>query len=98
MQAILSQAQLNSDIAIIQLLHGRLGLDLSKSLAYGTGNFIYLSELNKKNILISKYIDLLYKFDIKGDHEATEYYNILTVDDIQNIIDDAYRQLEKYNI
>lgn len=96
MQA-LNQTQLNTDIATIQLLHSRLGLDLSKSLAYGTGNFMFLRELNKRNILISKYIDLLYKFEVIGDSIPTEHYNVLTVDDIQDVIDDAYRELEKYN-
>lgn len=97
MQA-LNQTQLNLDIATIQLLHSRLGLDLSKSLAYHTGNFIFISQLNKRNILISKYIDLLYKFQVYGDSVPTEYYNVLTVQDIQDIIDDAYRELEKYNV
>jgi hypothetical protein len=96
MQA-LDQTQLNTDIALIQLLHSRLGLDLAKSFAYHTGNFIYLRELNKKNILIAKYIDLLYKFQVVGDTVSTEYYNILTVQDIQDIIDDSYRELERYN-
>jgi DNA polymerase III delta prime subunit len=96
MQA-LNQTQLNLDIATIQLLHGRLGLDLATSLSFGTGNFMFLNLLNKRNILISKYKDLLYKFQVIGDSVPTEYYNILTVDDIQNIIDDAYRELEKYN-
>jgi hypothetical protein len=96
MQA-LDQTQLNTDIGIIQLLHSRLGEDLAKSLAYGTGNFIYLSTLNNKNILISKYIEILYRYQIIGDYTSTEKYNVLTVQDIQDIIDDAYRQLEKYN-
>lgn len=97
MQA-LDQIQLNLDIATIQLLHSRLGLDLAKSLAYGTGNFMFLRELNKRNILISKYKDLLYKFQIYGDTIPTEHYNVLTVQDIQDVIDDAYRELEKYNV
>lgn len=97
MQA-LDQIQLNLDIATIQLLHARLGLDLAKSFAYGTGNFMFLRELNKRNILISKYKDLLYKFQMYGDTIPTEHYNVLTVQDIQDVIDDAYRELEKYNV
>lgn len=93
----LDQTQLENDIAIIQLLHGRLGEDLAKSFAYGTGNFIYLRTLNNKNILISKYIDLLYKFHIYGDTTPTEHYNVLTLQDIQDVIDDCYRELERYN-
>ena len=96
MQA-LDQTQLESDIASIQLLHSYLGNDFAKSLGYGTGNFIYLKELNNRNLLISKYIDILYKFTVIGDTETTEYYNVLTVQDIQDIIDDAYRELERYN-
>jgi hypothetical protein len=96
MQA-LDQTQLNTDIGIIQLLHSRLGEDLAKSLSYGTGTFIYLSTLNNKNILVSKYIEILYRYQIIGDYISTERYNVLTVQDIQNIIDDAYRKLEKYN-
>lgn len=97
MQA-LDQTQLNSDIATIQLLHSRLGLDLAKSFAYGTGNFFFLSQLNKRNILISKYIEMLYRCTIIGNTETSDHYNVLTVDDIQDIIDDAYRELEKYNV
>lgn len=97
MQA-LNQTQLNADIATIQLLHSRLGLDLAKSLSYGTGSFMFLRELNKRNILIGKYKDLLYKFQVYGDTIPTEYYNVLTVQDIQDVIDDSYRELEKYNI
>jgi hypothetical protein len=97
MQA-LDQVQLNSDIATIQLLHSRLGLDLAKSFAFHTGNFMYLKTLNLKNILISKYIEILYRFQVIGDTTVTEYYNTLTVQDIQDIIDDAYRELERYNI
>jgi hypothetical protein len=96
MQAF-SQVQLNSDIATIQLLHGRLGLDLSKSFSYHTGNFLFLKELNKRNIIISKYIEILYRYEVISDVSITEYYNVLTVQDIQDIIDDAYRELEKYN-
>jgi hypothetical protein len=94
----LSQAQLDEDIALIQLLHGRLGLDVATSFMYGTGNFIYLKTLNNKNILISKYIDLLYKFRVKGESTRNDVYNVLTTQDIQDIIDDSYRVLEKYNI
>ena len=97
MQAF-SQIQLNRDIATIQLLHSRLGLDLSKSLAYGTGNFMFISQLNKRNILISKYIEILYRYEVIGDTTPTEYYNVLTVQDVQDIIDDSYRELEKYNV
>lgn len=94
---VLDQHQLNSDIATIQLLHSRLGLDLANSLAYHTGSFMYLSNLNKRNILISKYIDILYRYQVIGDVSATEHYNALTVQDVQDIIDDSYRELEKYN-
>jgi hypothetical protein len=94
---VLDQTQLNSDIATIQLLHSRLGLDLAKSFAYGTGNFIFLSQLNKRNILISKYIEILYRYQVIGDTGPTEYYNVLIIQDIQDIIDDCYRELEKYN-
>jgi hypothetical protein len=96
MQAF-DQTQLNSDIATIQLLHGRLGEDLANSLAYHTGDFEFLSELNKKNIQISKYIEIFYRYQVIGDVPVTEYYNVLTVQDIQDMIDDSYRELEKYN-
>jgi hypothetical protein len=94
---VLDQTQLNSDIATIQLLHGRLGEDLAKSLAYHTGDFEFLSYLNKRNILISKYIEILYRYQVIGDVPVTEYYNVLTIQNIQDMIDDSYRELEKYN-
>ena len=96
MQA-LDQTQLNADIAAIQILHGRLGLDLSKSLAYHSGNNTYLRELNKRNILVSKYMDILSRYQVIGDTITTEYYNVLTVEDLQAVIDDAYRELERHN-
>ena len=93
----LSRDQLTHDIAIIQLFHGRLGNDLSKSMAYHTGNFWYIDQLNKKNLLITAYLQILDFYDIKGDSTITEKYNRLSVDDIQSIIDNSYRLLEVYN-
>jgi DNA-directed RNA polymerase beta subunit len=94
---VLDQNILNSDIATIQLLHSRLAEDLSKSFAYHTGGQLFLANLNKRNILISKYIEILYRYQVIGDVAVTEYYNVLTVNDIQSIIDDAYRELDRYN-
>jgi hypothetical protein len=93
----LSQTQLNEDIAIIQLLHSRLGLDLAKCMSFGTGNFMYIKILNYKNILISDYLEILQKHDIKGDSGVTDLYNIITVSDVESIVDDCYRELERYN-
>lgn len=93
----LNQLQLNDDIGIIQLLHGRLGNDLAKSMAYHTGNFSYIKHLNVKNILVGKYKDLLYFYTIMGDSTVNAIYNILTEEDIQAIIDHCYRLLEPYN-
>jgi len=94
----LSQTQLNSDIGIIQLLHSRLGLDLAKTMAYHVGNFMYIHEMNKKNMMIGKYVDILNLYTITGDETVTEVLNVLTVDDIQSIIDDCYREMDKYNV
>jgi hypothetical protein len=47
--------------------------------------------------MISKYIEILYRYQVISDVSITEYYNVLTVQDVQDIIDDSYRQLEKYN-
>lgn len=96
MQA-LTQTQLNEDIAAIQLLHGRMGLDLCKCLSGHTGNVMYISEFNKKNIMIGNYVDILYRYEVVGDQTITERNNVLTVEDIESIIDDCYRELEKYN-
>jgi len=96
MQA-LDQSQLNTDIAIIQLLHGRMGHDFAKTLAAHTGNMMYIKSFNQKNILIGYYIDILYRYEVIGDKTVTEYYNVLTVSDIESIVDDCYRELEKYN-
>ena len=93
----LNQTQLNEDIAIIQLFHGRLGHEVAKSMAYHTGNFWNIKYLDKKNQLVGKYINILYSYDIKGDVETNLLYNTLTQDDIQSIIDYCYRVLEPYN-
>lgn len=94
----LNQDQLNEDIAIIQLFHGRLGDELAKSLAYHTGNFWHIQHLDQKNWLVGKYIDMLYEYKIYGDVETNLLYNTLTQDDIQSIIDYCYRLLEPYNL
>ena len=94
---VLNQLQLNDDIGIIELFHGRLGDDLAKSMAYHTGNFWYVDHLNTKNILVSKYIVLLQDYNIVGDTTINNEYNILTENDIQAIIDHCYRLLEPYN-
>jgi len=95
---VLNQTQLNEDIAIIQLFHGRLGDELAKSLAYHTGNFWHIRKLDLKNQLVAKYIGILYAYDIRGDAAINILYNTLTQDDIQSIIDHCYRLLEPYNI
>jgi len=94
---VLNQSQLNDDIGIIELFHGRLGNDLAKSMAYHTGNFWYIKHLNTKNILVSKYVVLLQDYNIVGDTTINNIYNILTEVDIQAIIDHCYRLLEPYN-
>ena len=94
---VLNQSQLNDDIGIIELFHGRLGNDLAKSMAYHTGNFWYIKHLNTKNILVSKYVVLLQDYNIVGDTTINNTYNILTESDIQAIIDHCYRLLEPYN-
>ena len=94
---VLNQTQLNEDIAIIQLFHGRLGHELAKSLAYHTGNFWLIKKLDMKNQLVGKYIDILYSYDIVGDIDTNLLYNTLAQDDIQSIIDHSYRLLEPYN-
>jgi len=94
---VLNQSQLNNDLGIIQLFHGRLGDDLAKSMAYHTGNFWYVDHLNTKNILVSKYVVLLQDYNIVGDTTINNEYNILTENDIQAIIDHCYRLLEPYN-
>jgi len=94
---VLNQSQLNDDIGIIELFHGRLGNDLAKSMAYHTGNFWYIKHLNTKNILVSKYVVLLQDYDIVGDTTINNKYNVLTESDIQAIIDHSYRLLEPYN-
>jgi hypothetical protein len=95
---LLSTTQLNEDIALIQLLHSRLGLDLARSMAYHTGNFWHIDFLDTKNQLIANYLEQLNLFEIKGDAAATNYYNVLTIAEIESIIDDSYRELEKYNV
>jgi len=94
----LSQTQLNSDIGTIQLLHSRLGLDLANCMAYHTGNFMFIKKINSRNMMVGNYIDILTSYEVIGDEEITESYNVLTVADIQSIIDDCYREMEKYNV
>jgi len=94
---LLDQAQLNTDIGIIQLLHGRLGDHFARSMAYHTGNFWHIDSLNRKNQAVGNYINILYAYDIKGDSTVNAVYNILTENDIQSIIDFCYRLLEPYN-
>ena len=95
---LLDTEQLNEDIGIIQLLHGRLGLDLANAMAYHTGNFWFVEFLNAKNILISNYLEILNMYEIIGDAAVTDLHNVLSIDEIEHIVDDCYRQLEEYNV
>lgn len=94
---ILSQTQLNNDIANIQVLHGRLGNDFAKCLAYHTGGLSNLKALNQTNVLIGHYKDILYRYEVVGDSTLNNLKNTLTTTDIEAIVDDCYRRLEKYN-
>lgn len=94
---LLSQTQLNVDILNIKILHGKLGDDLAKSLAYHTGGLGYLNHLNQQNFMIGVYVDILEHYVISGDTSVANYYNVLTLDNVEGIIDDCYRVLEKYN-
>lgn len=94
---LLNTTQLTEDIAIIQLMHGRLGKDLADSLAYHTGNLTFLRDLNRRNMLIGNYLDILRAYDIVGDEVVTLAYNVLSIAEIESIIDDCYRSLNKYN-
>lgn len=94
---LLSQTQLNVDILNIKILHAKLGDDLAKSLAYHTGGLEYLNHLNQQNFMIGVYVDILEHYVVSGDATVTNHYNVLTLDNIEGIIDDCYRVLEKYN-
>ncbi len=95
---LLDIEQLNEDIGIIQLLHGRLGLDLANSMAYHTGNFWFVDFLNTKNILISNYLEILNMYEIIGDAAVTDLNNVLSIEEIGFIIDHCYRELDTYNV
>lgn len=92
----LTQVQLDADIASIEIFHARLGLQLAKSLAYHSVGMYYLESFLIKNRLVSKYKRLLQAYNIVGDAEACALVNWLTNDDIKNIINDCYRQLDEY--
>lgn len=93
----LSREQLDEDIGIIQLLHGRLGDELAKSLAYHSGNFWHIKHLDRKNQLVAAYLDILYGYNLAGSDDINALYNILTEEDIISVIDYSYRLLEPYN-
>ena len=93
----LSLTQLGDDVGMIQIMHARLGLALAKAMAYHTGNFMFIDKLNKKNMLVGDYIDILERYDILGDTTINDLNNVLTEEDIEAIIDDCYRELEKFN-
>ena len=95
---LLDTAQLNEDIGIIQLLHSRLGLDLANAMTYHTGNFWFVDFLNIKNILIGNYLEILNKYEIIGDATVTDAHNVLSIVEIESIIDDCYRELDKYDV
>ena len=94
---LLSQNQLDDDIGTISVMHARLGQDLSKSLAYHTGNISYLRHLNRKNQSVGVCLDILKGYDVMGDETISIKYNVLTLFEIDRMIDFCYRQLEKYN-
>lgn len=94
---LLSQTQLNEDVLNIKILHAKLGNDIAKSFAFHSGNLQYLEHLNQQNFMIGVYVDILEDYSIRGDASVANYYNVLTLSNIESIIDDCYRVLEKYN-
>jgi hypothetical protein len=90
----LTQAQLNNDLLTIKVLHGRLGDDYAKSLAYYTGNRWYLNHLFRKCLLIGYYLEALERYNADGSDETE---NIITNSDVESIIDASYRELEEWN-
>ena len=94
---LLSQPQLNQDIATISVMHARLGDDLAKSLAYHTGGLTFLNELCNKNIAVGICVDILTHYNVMGDAAASALHNVLTIEEVERMIDYCYRQLHKYN-
>jgi len=85
---------LNSHITAIQLLHAKLGLDLSNALKLGRVDIGCLDESNK---IVSKYVKILSAYDASAGTDAgNDAINCLTGSDINNIIDHSYRLLNEY--
>jgi len=91
----LTQSQLNEDILNIKIFHSRLGNDRSLALAYHTGNWWYVNFLTRKSMLIGLYICILERYNADGSDSVE---NVITNADVGAIIDDAYRELEQWNI
>lgn len=90
----LTQAILNADILRIKVFHARLGESYAKALGYHTGNWWYINHLKMKGFLTGRYIQILERYNANGS-DAVE--NTISNDDVEGIIDDAFRQLEEWN-
>ncbi len=90
----LTQTQLNGDILRIKVLHGRLGDDWAKSLAYHTGGWWYLRFLQNKVHHVGICIRILERYDADASDEDT---NVISDADAEAIIDSCYRECEEWN-
>lgn len=94
---LLTTTDLTNDIATIQLLHSRLGNDLTKCIMFHATDLEQIRTLNETNQLIANYLEILNRYTIVGDEVVTNLKNALTMEEVQQIIDDCYRRMEKYN-
>jgi len=85
---------LNNHTTAIQLLHAKLGLDLSNALRFGR---VDIGDLNESNNIVSKYVRMLSVYDASaGTTAGNNAANCLTESNINSIIDHSYRLLNAY--
>ena len=84
----ITQTQLNNHIAYIQQLHADQAEDYCNALQYGSRG---ISALEKNNLLLSQYIETLYRQNLNDTSN-----NTLVVSQMEVIINDCYRRTLKY--
>lgn len=84
----MTQTELNNHIGYIQYLHASQAQDYVNALKFGSRG---ISALEKNNLLLSQYIESLYRQNLEDTSN-----NTLSEEQMQRIINDCYRRTLKY--
>lgn len=91
-----SQYYINETIGKLQLLQARYADEMCDILKRHTGRITLYDDLVNTNNIVGWIIDILYGYVPYGDTTLNDEYNGLSEVEMQQIINYAYRMLNKY--